>query len=74
MIDKKDPRMIVLAVLDESAPNGYIEKRLLFEEWRRANEVKDYHMDQPKVRQLQMQKSIMEEFVRECENEIVIFQ
>lgn len=45
LIDRKDPRVVVMAVLDPSQPNGYIEWRITFEDWRKAIEVKDHHMD-----------------------------
>jgi hypothetical protein len=38
-----------LFVLDINQPQGYSEKRFVFEDWRKANEVRDYHMDQVKV-------------------------
>ena len=50
MIDRKDPRVIVITVLDEKNPNGYSEKRIIFEDWRKAIEVKDSHLDMSKVR------------------------
>ena len=68
-IDKKDPRVVVLAVLDNNQPHGYIERRMVFEDWRKANEVKDYHMDQVKVQQIQMEKTVVEEFLKECDLE-----
>ena len=43
MIDRKDPRVVVMNVLDEKNPNGYSEKRIVFEDWRKAIEIKDSH-------------------------------
>ena len=42
--------MIVLAILDEKNPDGYSEKRVVFEDWRKAIEIKDQHLDMAKVR------------------------
>jgi hypothetical protein len=50
MIDRKDPRVIVMAILDDKNPDGYSEKRIVFEDWRKAIEIKDQHMDMSKFR------------------------
>ena len=70
LIDKKDPRVIVLAILDEKNPDGYSEKRIVFEDWRKAIEIKDQHLDMAKVRQMEGEKSAIEAFIKDCENEI----
>jgi hypothetical protein len=58
-----------MAILDPTQPNGYVEKRITFEDWRKAIEVKDHHMDQTKVQQLQTEKTAIEEFLKECDLE-----
>jgi hypothetical protein len=69
LIDRKDPRVVVMAILDPTQPNGYVERRITFEDWRKAIEVKDHHMDQTKVQQLQTEKTAIEEFLKECDLE-----
>ena len=70
LIDKKDPRVVVLAILDEKNPAGYSEKRIVFEDWRKAYEIKDQHLDMAKVRQMEGEKSAIEAFIKDCENDI----
>jgi hypothetical protein len=42
---------------------------LFFEDWRRCQEVRYVHIEEKRLRQLQREKSLIEEFLQRCEQE-----
>ena len=39
-IDEKDSRNLMIAVLSEQSPDGYVEFLIYFEDWRKCAEIK----------------------------------
>ena len=48
MIDAKDSRNLMIAMLQESSPDGYVELTLYFEDWRKCSEIKEFYIDEKK--------------------------
>lgn len=70
MIDKKDSRILVIAVLSEANPDGFIDKVFKFEDWRKTAEIRDFFIEEKKVKQIESEKAIFEKFLQSCEQEV----
>jgi hypothetical protein len=50
MIDGSDSRNLMIAILSDVSPDGYVEFTLYFEDWRKCAEIKDGYIDEKKKR------------------------
>lgn len=60
----------MLALLSEESPDGFVEFTLYFEDWRKAQETKEQHIEERKKRQIENEREIIEKFlIEECDIE-----
>jgi hypothetical protein len=68
-IERKDNRNLIVAILSNSAPKGYVERILFFEDWRKATEIKQFFIDDKRKGQLYTEFDRVIDFLRDCEKE-----
>lgn len=75
MLDKSDSRNLFIAYARDENSTGcndeYDELNIYFEDWRKCIEIRDYHIEEKRKRQILWERDRIEKFLIEhCESEI----
>ena len=68
-IDKRSKKVLIVALLSEGAPSGFVERHLMFDDWRLATEIREFFIDEKRMLQLHEEKRLMEQYLNDCERE-----
>jgi hypothetical protein len=62
---------LTIYILSNQNQRGYIEKVVFFDDWRRCTEIRDFFIEDNKLKQLENEKKVLETFFISCEEEEV---
>lgn len=66
---KKAPKVLVIVILNDQSPEGFTEKALLFDDWRKCAEIREFFLDEKKQIQLMAEKKTLLTFITSLEQE-----
>ena len=70
MIENRDARILTIAILNEQSERGYVKSSIIFDDWRKATEIRDFFIEERRAQQIAYEKQVIERFLGECEEEV----